>query len=171
VTQVFDYRAATADDVPVMIESFIEGFETFRVFAPPGWEIPIDGSDEAKLAANVALPRAVAVVAELEGAPAGHVLLIPADVAREPVSDPRLAHVMHVFVRAPFRGTEVASELLRRLMDGARDNGYERARLFTPAAQARARRFYEREGWRITGPPHHGGGLGFDVVEYRREVS
>ena len=29
----------------------------------------------------------------------------------------------------------------------ARGRGYAWMRLFTPAAQARARRFYEREGW------------------------
>ena len=95
----FAYRPATPADVPVMIENFVEGFETFRAFAPPGWEIPVDGSDEVKLAANVALPRAVAIVAESGGQPAGHVLLIPAELSREPVPDPQLAHVMHVFVR------------------------------------------------------------------------
>jgi GNAT superfamily N-acetyltransferase len=170
VSPDFVYRPATPADVPVMIENFTEGFETFRAFAPPGWEIPLDGSDEAKLAANLALPRASAIVAESGGQPAGHVLLIPAEHSRDPVPDPQLAHVMHVFVREPFRGSGVAGELLRRLMDGARDDGYERARLFTPAEQVRARRFYEREGWHVAHGPHHDEGLDFAVVEYRRDV-
>ena len=43
-------------------------------------------------------------------------------------------------------------------------------RLFTPADQARARRFYEREGWRVTGAPHHDD-IGFAVVEYRLDLA
>jgi predicted GNAT family N-acyltransferase len=42
-------------------------------------------------------------------------------------------------------------------------------RLFTPEGQARARRFYEREGWVQYGEPFEAG-LGIPLVEYRREL-
>ena len=43
-------------------------------------------------------------------------------------------------------------------------------RLFTPAAQARARRFYEREGWALARPPAFDERIGLDIAEYRRAL-
>jgi hypothetical protein len=43
-------------------------------------------------------------------------------------------------------------------------------RLFTPVAQARARRFYEREGWRPRGEEFHVAALGLVLIEYRVAV-
>jgi hypothetical protein len=43
-------------------------------------------------------------------------------------------------------------------------------RLFTAAGQARARRFYEREGWAAPEPPRPDPAFGMDTVEYRRTV-
>jgi hypothetical protein len=37
-------------------------------------------------------------------------------------------------------------------------------RLFTPADQARARRFYEREGWTLRAEPYFEAALGLDLV-------
>jgi hypothetical protein len=42
-------------------------------------------------------------------------------------------------------------------------------RLYTPADQARARRFYEREGWRIAATVDDNE-IGFRVVEYRLDL-
>jgi hypothetical protein len=42
------------------------------------------------------------------------------------------------------------------------------ARLHTPAGHARARRFYERRGWRVSAPPETW--LDLAVIEYRRPV-
>ena len=41
-------------------------------------------------------------------------------------------------------------------------------RLFTPAGHARARRFYEREGWEPRGEPTLEEPLGLELIEYRR---
>jgi hypothetical protein len=43
-------------------------------------------------------------------------------------------------------------------------------RLFTPAAHARARRFYEREGWVAAGDEFHDAGPNLALVEYRRAL-
>jgi len=40
-------------------------------------------------------------------------------------------------------------------------------RLFTPAGQRRARRFYEREGWTLVEAPRFEDAFGLDVAEYR----
>ena len=43
---------------------------------------------------------------------------------------------------------------------------FTRMRLFTPALQARARRFYEREGWVLAGGEFHAVGPDLVMVEY-----
>ena len=49
----------------------------------------------------------------------------------------------------------------------ARERGFSQMRLFTPVAQARARRFYEREGWAPAGDEFHAPGPDLVIVEYR----
>jgi hypothetical protein len=43
-------------------------------------------------------------------------------------------------------------------------------RLHTPAEHARARAFYEREGWTAASPPFYEPMLGLTLVTYRREL-
>jgi GNAT superfamily N-acetyltransferase len=62
----------------------------------------------------------------------------------------------------------VAAELLAAAVAEARQRGFQRMRLLTPRDHARARRFYEREGWRPTGVELDRGStlLGLAIVEY-----
>jgi GNAT superfamily N-acetyltransferase len=57
-------------------------------------------------------------------------------------------------------------ELLGAAVSEGRERGFERMRLFTPRDHARARRFYEREGWRPTGVESEDGHLRLAIVEY-----
>ena len=156
-------RRAEQEDLPEVLAIDAEGFETYREWAPPGWEPPAF-DDIPSLAID---ERAAWLVAEEEGAVVGHGMFIPALISSVPVDDPQLAHVMQLFVRRSHWGTGVASVIDAALGEEAVRLGYEHMRLFTPAQQHRARRFYEREGWRavayVEDTP-----LGFPVVEYRR---
>jgi hypothetical protein len=60
--------------------------------------------------------------------------------------------------------------LLGAGLEAARERGFARMRLFTPEGQARARRFYEREGWRVAGAAFVPPALGLALVEYRLEL-
>ena len=155
-------RPAESADLPAVLAINAEGFETYREFAPPEWEPP-RFDDIADLAID---EKAAWLLAEEDGVPIGHAMFIPATISSVPVDDPKLAHVMQVFVRRSHWGTGVASALDAALVEEAVRRGYEHMRLFTPAQQHRARRFYEREGWRevdyVAETP-----LGFPVVEYR----
>ncbi len=82
---------------------------------------------------------------------------------------PGVAHVFAVFVLPPWWGRGVAPRLLDAVVEGMRERGYARGRLFTPERQARARAFYAREGWTET-RTFHEPELGFDLVELVREV-
>ena len=156
-------RPATPDDLPTVLALNAEGFETYREFAPDGWEPP-SFDDIAELSID---ERAAWLVGEEDGTVVGHVMFIPAAISSVPLDDPRLAHVMQVFVASSHWGTSVARDLMAALVEEAVRRGYQEMRLFTPAGAGRARRFYEREGWQgvayIEDTP-----LGFPVVEYRR---
>jgi GNAT superfamily N-acetyltransferase len=65
----------------------------------------------------------------------------------------------------------VARELLRAGLDAAEREGYGRMRFFTPRDQARARAFYEREGFVPTGWEGLEEPLGLVLVEYALDLA
>jgi ribosomal protein S18 acetylase RimI-like enzyme len=89
--------------------------------------------------------------------------------SRWPEKLDHLAHLWQLFVRPAFWGTGAATTLMRRALAEAAAQGYAAMRLYTPAEQRRARRFYEREGFAQRGDPIPSE-LGFAVVEYRRAL-
>lgn len=155
-------RPGTSGDAALMVDSVLEGFETYRAFAPAGWEPPSRAVELSRIEAR--LPQAWVLVGERSGVPAGHVALIP------DATEPGGAYLWHLFVRRAWWGTGLAGELHRRFLAAARERGHERARALTPAGQARARRFYAREGWRVDGEPSFEAAIGLDLVVLRRPV-
>jgi GNAT superfamily N-acetyltransferase len=59
--------------------------------------------------------------------------------------------VEQVYVSTTYRGSGVAARLLARAEQLVGANGHEEAWLAVAAGNARARRFYERNGWRDAG--------------------
>jgi GNAT superfamily N-acetyltransferase len=147
-----------------------EGFEGYREIAPPGWE-PLRPQDDLDgLRVSLSSPDTFCLFAETpDGQSAGHVAFLPAAVSHRPEPDPQLAHLWQLFVRPPFWGRGIALALHDAALAEATARGYARMRLNTPLDQARARRFYEREGWQLAGEiDDHGFGL--RMVEYRRAL-
>lgn len=62
-----------------------------------------------------------------------------------------LPMLFSVWVDPVLRGTDVADRLLSATVDWGRGTGADRMLLWVWTANARARRFYERNGWRPTG--------------------
>jgi GNAT superfamily N-acetyltransferase len=140
---------------------------------PGGWTPP---GEEAERELTGELARRLAasawgVVAEDRGALAGVATLLPAREAGRPDPDPALVHLWQLFVAEPYWGTGLAVRLHADALASAAARGFSSARLFTPAGQARARRFYERERWAAVTPPFFDERIGFDVVEYRRPLA
>jgi ribosomal protein S18 acetylase RimI-like enzyme len=163
-------RPATTDDVPRLAALATHGFDTYRDFAPAGWEPPDADEQAGYLASRLEQPGAWAMLAEHGGVLAGHVVVIPAAISRFPEDDDGLAHFMQLFLAPEWWGSGLATRLHTLAIEAAREHGYTAMRLYTPAAQARARRFYEREGWELAGPPVHED-IGFEVAEYRRSLA
>jgi ribosomal protein S18 acetylase RimI-like enzyme len=164
-------RRPGPSDLDALADNVAEGFDSYRAFAGAGWEPPPREGMRAEL--DELLPRGYfwCLLAEVDGRTAGHVAIMPATESRWATAEPDVAHLFHIFVRPPFQGSGLAAELLCMAVEEMRARGYAAARLFTPAGQARARRFYEREGWSAAGGPSFATGLGLELVEYRRDVA
>ena len=161
-------RPAAPGDVAEMVAITVEGFESYRDFAPEGWELPAAADEVERLRDLIGEDHVWYRVAERGGALAGHVGFLPADrLSWAQIDDPGLVHFRQLFVARAHWGTGLATRLHAAAVDEARARGFDAMRLFTPAGQARARRFYEREGWELSVAPFHDGRIGFEIVEYR----
>jgi GNAT superfamily N-acetyltransferase len=164
-------RRATLDDADLVAETVALAFEGYRAWAPPGWDPPLAPMHLERANELLSLSGAWCAIAFEDDAVAGHVAFSPArtrEEPHEPIAD--LAYLSMLFVREPWWGTGLATELLRRATTEAAAQGYRSMRLETPLANARARRFYEREGWRLAGDAIYEPTLGFEIIEYRRPL-
>ena len=136
-------RRAWPADAETLVRTSRLGQETWRAFGPPGFAPPPHAAHLAFVRGLLERPGAWALLASVAGEPAGHAAMIPGDW-----DEPRSAILFALFVRPPWWGCGLAASLHDAFVDHARAAGYPQAWLSTPAAHARARRFYERRGWR-----------------------
>jgi GNAT superfamily N-acetyltransferase len=170
VSEQFALRAPTVADAEAMVAVTVEGFSGYRSFAPAGWVQPSAPEELERLRRLLADDDIWYRVAEHEGEIVGHVGFLPADRSFVPAGDRTLAHFRQLFVRTAHWGTGLATQLHAAAIDEARDRGFSGMRLFTPAGQGRARRFYEREGWSLARPPAFDERIGLEIAEYRRAL-
>jgi GNAT superfamily N-acetyltransferase len=158
-------RAARPEDAEAMAETLQGGFDGYRSIAPPGWLPPDARSapEVARMRARLGEPSTWATLAEDGGLVAGHAGYFPQPGV------PGSAHLWQLFLRPPWWGTGIARALLQEAIAAAAAEGYGRMRLFTPRDQARARAFYEREGFEHTGWEAFEEAIGLVLVEYARE--
>jgi GNAT superfamily N-acetyltransferase len=164
-------RPAAPSDAERLSAVVAEAFEGYRSIAPPGWEPPDPHGELDRFREYLASDGVWCLIAEEGTKVAGHVAIMPARIHQHPAADAAMAHLWQLFVRPPWWGTGLATELHTRAIEEAAARGFSSMRLFTPAAQARARRFYEREGWTPAGDPSVDLDLGIPIVEYRRAIS
>jgi RimJ/RimL family protein N-acetyltransferase len=75
--------------------------------------------------------------------------------------------ISYLVVAPEHWGTGVAAALLAAAVEQMRERGYERGQLRVVVDNHRARRFYERSGWRFTGDEGFNDELGLDLADYR----
>jgi GNAT superfamily N-acetyltransferase len=164
----YGLRRAEVADAETMVAVTAEGFATYRSFAPPEWSPPSAAGELERLLRLLADDDVWYLIGDHDGEVVGHVGFLPADRALHAVRDPALAHFRQLFVRTAHWGTGLAATLHAAAIAEATGRGFAAMRLFTPAAQARARRFYEREGWVLARPPAFEQLIGLEMAEYRR---
>lgn len=165
-----EFRPATTRDAPRIAELVVEGFATYRAFAPPGWSAPTIEHEQPMVEATLAGPSVWCRVAEEGEQLAGHCGWYAASDGRRPVGEPGLAHLWQLFVRSPWWGSGLAVTLHDAGVQTCAERGYTAMRLHTPADHGRGRRFYEREGWTLCAEPFEDTLFGMALVEYRREL-
>jgi GNAT superfamily N-acetyltransferase len=167
-----DIRIAVPDDAPALAGTTRLGFESYREWAPRGWEPPPHSLELHAIRARLRQATTwCAMALEPAGEPAGHVGFTHAVERDRPHARIRgRAHLWMLFVRPRWWGTGLAGRLHALGLKEAARQGYETIRLYTPQGAARARAFYEREGWELTGGAFAEPLLGLDLVEYRRDL-
>ena len=162
-----ELREATLADADRLARAVVDGVAGYASFAPPGWTAPPVEEEVEHLRALLGDERVWCLVAEHDGELVGQVTIMPAAIAPRAHDDPSLAHLRNLFVRTDRWGTGLASALASAAAAEARRRGFEELRLFVAEGQARARRFYEREGWRPVGEPFFDPVPGLTLLEYR----
>lgn len=162
------FRPAQISDADGIARVVADGFEEYRSFARGGWEPPGAEQEIAEgTASRLHDPAFWCLVAVAGDRVVGHAAGSPAADAIMPSDEEHLAQLRALFVDRAYWGHGVARELHRMALAEASARGFVAIRLFTPAGQARARRFYEREGWSAVGEPADSP-LGLQLIEYRR---
>ena len=160
-------RRATGADAEPLALGVIEGVEDYPSFAPPGWSAPSFEAELKHVREALADADVYCLVAESGSGLVGQITLLPAARAPHPVDDSSLAHISNLFVRRDYWGAGLASALHGAALEAADARGFTELRLFVAAGEARARRFYEREGWLPAGDPFADPIPGLTMIEYR----
>ena len=145
----------------------MEGVAGYREFAGEDWPGFTLEEELAGFRRLIPLPDFWSLMAEEDGELLGQVTIQSSETTRVPVGDAGLGHLRNLFVRRDRWGTGVARELHDAAVEEARRRGYRELRLFAAAGQARARRFYERDGWVLRGAPAYDPAIGLEMAEYR----
>ena len=163
-------RRATAADAEALARGAVDGVADYGAFAPPGWNGPAYEPELEYTRVVLADPAYHCIVAEIGGRVVGQVTVVPAARAARPVEELGLGHLRNLYVDRSQWGSGLATALMRAALEDAQTRGFGQLRLFVAEGQARARRFYEREGWRAAGEPYFDPLPGLSMVEYRRTV-
>src|SRR3954449_9589991 len=162
-----DIRLAVPDDALALAGTTRLGFESYREWAPTGWQPPPRALEIRSIRERLrAQTTWCAMALEPSGEPAGHVGITHAAERERPhVRIPGRAHLWMLFVRPPWWGSGLASRLHRLALRQGGRGGDGEIPLLTPHRGARARAFYEREGWATDGIPIPEPLLGLDLLE------
>jgi GNAT superfamily N-acetyltransferase len=168
----FDIRIAVPDDAIALASTTRLGFESYLEWAPAGWRPPPRALEIRAIRERLrARATWCAMALDPDGEPAGHVGITSATERERPhVVLADRAHLWMLFVRPRWWGSGLAGRLHRLALEEAARREYPTIRLYTPWGAARARAFYEREGWQQAGRPFAEPLLGLDLVEYRRSL-
>jgi GNAT superfamily N-acetyltransferase len=165
-----DIRVAVPDDAQALAGTTRLGFDSYRAWAPEHWEPPPHALEVHSIRERLRQKTTwCAMAIEVDGTQAGHVgITHAADRERPHVRLPGRAHLWMLFVHPSWWGSGLAARLQGLGLEEAGRQGYASIRLYTPYGAARARAFYEREGWELASRAFAEPLLGLDLVEYRR---
>jgi GNAT superfamily N-acetyltransferase len=163
-----EVRQARSPDIETVIELLEGEIARYGEWAPEEWR-PVGPTPELRERLNPLYEddeRAWILLAFDDGEAIGVVSLstVTGADARKPPEG--TIYLWQMFVRRDWQGRGLAGPLLDRLVAEARRRNYRRIVLWTPAGAAQARRFYEREGFSLTGEEDPESSFGLPLVQY-----
>lgn len=165
-------RLATPLDAGAVAVNTAEGLETYRAWAPTEWTPPVvDEGDPERFAGVLARPDVWFLVAVSDRGVIGHLALSLSTREDRGPPPPGAVFVWELFVRPAWHGHGVATKLMRAAVAEAAIRGFSHMQLWIPEGAGRARRFYEREGWTLTGRAHPRSDFGLTTLEYGRSIA
>jgi GNAT superfamily N-acetyltransferase len=130
-------RVGSGDDAAAIAEIWSTGWRDAHVGLVPDKLVAVRTDESFRTRASERAREAF--VAVVGGEVAGFVMVVDDEVEQ-------------FYVSSGHRGTGVADVLMREAEQTVRSNGHDEAWLAVVEGNARARRFYERAGWRDEGP-------------------
>ncbi len=85
--------------------------------------------------------------------------------------DEREGELYAIYLRSSAWGSGAGPQLMSQALEALRAGGFSEATLWVLADNPRARRFYEREGWRLDGARRTEEFLGVEVEEVRYRIA
>ena len=145
------YRLATAADAEVLAELGARTFtDTFgHLYRPDDLEIFLQNHSPENWDKELVDPAFEVRVAEQHGALVGYVKLGPPHLPFEPRGE--AAELRQLYVIEEMKGQGIADELIRWVIDRARDKRADYLYLSVFTDNHRARRFYEKYGFEPEG--------------------
>ena len=167
-----EVRQARSPDIETVIALLDGEIERYREWAPPDWQ-PVGPTPELRERLSPLYEddeRAWILLAFAGEEAVGVVSLstVTGADARQPPEG--TIYLWQMFVRRDHQGTGLGVALLDRLLEEARRRGYRRVVLWAAAGAAQARRFYEREGFELTGEEDPDSTFGLPLVQYGRDL-
>ena len=166
-----ELRRVSRADLPDLLRVVEAGILGYREWAPDWTPLPPSPETRARLSAlwdDEA--KAWGLLAYAGSEPVGVVSLAVSTAADARVPDEGTIYLWQMFVAPAWQGRGLAGALLDRLVEEARRRGYRRIVLWTPTGAAQARRFYEREGFELTGEEDENSSFGLPLVQYGRDL-
>jgi GNAT superfamily N-acetyltransferase len=163
-------RDATTADRDALVDLVLRCDETYREWAGPELRLPRRDEELAHWHRRYSDPQQRIRVAEIDGRIAGTCAWTQARTGHGvgPAIKGR-AHVSAVFVDPGHWRRGIASTLLDDALEAMAQAGFSSAQLWTPAG-APARRFYEAQGWTLTGDTLHMPELNLPLVMYETAI-
>jgi GNAT superfamily N-acetyltransferase len=164
-------RVAEAADAAAISAILDEAVEGYRSWAPSEWAPPVrTQADIARFADDLGRSDVWCLLALDDQRVIGHAALSLLTMEDPEPPPAGTINLWQLFVRPAWQGCGIATWLMEAAASEARQRGFTRMRLWTPQGQSRARRFYEREGWTLTGGLHEDSPFGLPLVEYTRTL-
>lgn len=166
-----EVRRAGPDDVEAVITFVRAGIEAYRSWAPADWApagIPPErrAALESHFAGDDAWILLASEVDELVG-----VVSLATQTAADAAPPPEgTLYLWQMFVAPRLQGRGLAGALLDLALGEARTRGSRRLTLWAAEGAAQARRFYEKEGWTLTGERRDDQPFGLPIVQYERSI-